>query len=96
MQERWLRPVTYARFWDRLERWWILKKAIDTPNCKPYMIRTSISSNRNAIREMTIELISDVDTFKSLDDLLEMNKIKMPKPRKTWWQKIMDFIKRRA
>ena len=94
MQERWLRPVTYARFWDRLKRWWVLKKAIDTPNCKPYVIQTSINSKRNWLRQMTIELISDVDTFKSLDDLIMINRIKMPKPKPTLWQRIKMWFLR--
>ena len=34
-------PVTYPRFWDRLERWWVLKDAIDTPSCKPPKVDTS-------------------------------------------------------
>ena len=96
MGQRWLKPITYARFWDRLKRWWVLKKAIDTPNCRPNNICTSIYSKRNAVREITVQIISNVDTVPTLDDLIEMNRIKMPKPRKTWWQKLIEFFKRRA
>jgi hypothetical protein len=42
----------------------------------------------------------DLDDYikmdKSLDELIKMNKIKMPKPKPTLWQRIIRFLKKRA
>ena len=97
MEIRWEKPVTYARFWDRLERWWKLYDAIYTPNCRPANICSSVKSKRNGFRKIVIDSISDVDTSKSLDDQLEMNRIQMPKPHHSWWRKLLQwFYKKRA
>ena len=74
MEEKNLTSVTYPRFWDRLERWWCLEKAIKTPSCK-----------------------TKIQTDKSLDELLEMNRIQMPKPKQTLWRKLVKWLsKKRA
>lgn len=95
MQEQWKKPVTYARFWDRLERWWKLKTAIETPNVK--LCNTETSLEKNTWRELVMLALCDEDLddyiqIKSLDDLLEMNRIKMPKPKPTVWQRIKKWF----
>ena len=95
MQEQWKKPVTYARFWDRLERWWKLKTAIETPNARLCNKETSV--DKNTWRELVMLALCDEDLddyiqIKSLDDLLEMNRIIMPKPKPTLWQRIKKWF----
>lgn len=100
MQEQHKKPITYARFWDRLHKWWKLKAAIETPNTKIYTKETSI--DKNTWREFVMLALCDEDLDdyikmdKSLDELIKMNKIKMPKPKPTLWQRIIRFLKKRA
>lgn len=96
MQEQWKKPVTYARFWDRLERWWKLKTAIETPNVK--LCNTETSLEKNTWREFVMLALCDEDLddyiqIQSLDELIKMNRIKMPKPKPTLWQRIKKLLK---
>lgn len=98
MQEQWNKPITYARFWDRLKFWWKLKTAIETPNTKLCTKETSI--DKNEWREFVMLALCDADLddyiqIKSLDDLLKMNRIIMPKPKPTLWDKFKKRIKRK-
>lgn len=92
MQEQWKKPITYARFWDRLERWWQLKIAIETPNTKLCNTESSLETNQR--REFVIKTAyKDSIQIQPLDDLLKMNRIKMPKPKPTLWQRIKKLLK---
>lgn len=95
MREAWKEPVTYARFRDRLQRWWILKDAIYTPSMernKP----TSIESNEWRDFVMLTQDCLEVDTTKDLDGLIQMNRIQMPKPKPTLWQRIKRWFLRKC
>lgn len=89
------RPVTYARFWDRLERGWVLKEAIYTPNRSVNRKSTSLESNQWRDFIMFTQDCGEVDTTKDLDELMNMNRIQMPKPKPTLWQRIKRWILRK-
>lgn len=95
MQMQWKKSITYARFWDRLQRWWQLKTAIETP-CV-YMRKKETSKGTNPRRKFIIKSTYDEDTVKTqntLDELITMNRIKMPKPKPTLWQRIKKLFKK--
>ena len=101
MNEKWKSPITYARFWDRLHNWWQLKVAIETPNTRLANKETSI--DKNTWREFVMLALCDEDLDekliqidKTLDEIMEMNKIKMPKPKPTLWQRIIRLFKKGA
>lgn len=49
---------------------------------------------QDAVRRRTINRLENIQIL-DLDDLIEMNQIKMPKPRKTLFQKIKSWIKKK-
>ena len=49
---------------------------------------------QDAVRRKTINRLENIQIL-DLDDLIEMNQIKMPKPRKTLLQKVREWIKKK-
>ena len=49
---------------------------------------------QDAVRRRTINRLENIQIL-DLDDLIEMNQIKMPKPRKTLLQKVREWIKKK-
>lgn len=97
MEEKWEKPVTYPRFWDRLQRWWVLKIAIETPNSHP---RLETSLPTTAWRSVTLAVMDELyddttHTDKTLDELIEMNRIQMPKPKPSLWKRIKRLFSRK-
>ena len=90
-------PVTYATFQRRLKKM-NLHDAIYTPRAE-YQVKHRFENKtpiQDAVRRKQINKSENIQIL-DLDHLrkLEMNQIKMPKPRKTLFQRIIEWIKRK-
>ena len=92
-----LSPVNYATFTRRLKKM-NLHDAIYTPRAEYQVKHRFYDKNpiQDAIRRKQINKEENIQIL-DLDHLrkLEMNQIKMPKPRKTLLQKVREWIKKK-
>jgi hypothetical protein len=88
-------PVTYASFTRRLKKM-NLHDAIYMPRVEYQVRDTNKTPIQDAIRRRQINKEENIQIL-DLDNLrkLEMNQIKMPKPRKTLLQKVREWIKQK-
>ena len=88
-------PVTYATFQRRLKKM-NLHDAIYTPRVEHQEKDKKRTPIQDAIRRRQINKEENIQIL-DLDHLmkLEMNTIKMPKPRKTLFQRIREWIKKK-
>ena len=95
MREMWEEAVTYPRFYDRLKRWWVLKKAIYTPQSTKGR-QEEKDLLRDVYRRHVVEFISgDIDISPTLDELIHMNRIQMPKPKPSFWKRLKRWFSRK-
>ena len=90
-----LSPVNYASFTRRLKKM-NLHDAIYMPRVEYNVKHRFYDRNliQDAIRRKQINKEENIQIL-DLDDLIEMNQIKMPKPRKTLLQKVREWIKKK-
>ena len=88
-------PVSYSNFVNRLKKM-DLHDAIYTPRVERQVRDTNKTPIQDAIRRRQINKEENIQIL-DLDHLrkLEMNQIKMPKPRKTLFQRIREWIKQK-
>ena len=88
-------PVSYSNFVNRLKKM-NLHDAIYTPRAERQVRDTNKTPIQDAIRRRQINKEENIQIL-DLDNLrkLEMNQIKMPKPRKTLFQRIREWIKQK-
>jgi len=88
-------PVNYATFTRRLKKM-NLHDAIYMPRVEYQVRDTKKTPIQDAIRRRQINKSENIQIL-DLDHLrkLEMNTIKMPKPRKTLLQKVREWIKKK-
>lgn len=72
----------------------ILYDAIYTPRVERQVRDTNKTPIQDAIRRKQINKEENIQIL-DLDNLVEMNTIKMPKPRKTLLQKVREWIKKK-
>jgi hypothetical protein len=71
-----------------------LHDAIYTPRVEYQVRDTKKTPIQDAIRRKQINKSENIQIL-DLDHLVEMNQIKMPKPRKTLFQRIREWIKQK-
>ena len=88
-------PLSYSAFVNRLKKM-NLHDAIYTPRAEFQVRDTNKTPIQDAIRRKQINKEENIQIL-DLDHLrkLEMNQIKMPKPRKTLLQKVREWIKKK-
>lgn len=86
-------PVSYSNFVNRLKKL-NLHDAIYKPRVDFQVRDTDKYPIQDAVRRKTINRLENIQIL-DLDDLIEMNTIKMPKPRKTLLQKVREWIKKK-
>jgi len=86
-------PVSYSNFVNRLKKL-NLHDAIYKPRVDFQVRDADKYPIQDAVRRRTINRLENIQIL-DLDDLIEMNQIKMPKPRKTLFQKIKSWIKKK-
>jgi len=88
-------PLSYPAFVNRLKKM-NLHDAIYTPRVERQVRDTNKTPIQDAVRRKQINKEENIQIL-DLDHLmkLEMNTIKMPKPRKTLFQKIKSWIKKK-
>ena len=88
-------PVSYSNFIGRTKKM-SLYDAIYTPRVEYQVRDTNKTPIQDAIRRRQINKEENIQIL-DLDHLrkLEMNQIKMPKPRKTLFQRIREWIKQK-
>ena len=88
-------PLSYPAFVNRLRKM-NLHDAIYTPRVESQVRYTDKTPIQDAIRRKQINKEENIQIL-DLDHLrkLEMNQIKMPKPRKTLLQKVREWIKQK-
>lgn len=88
-------PTSYSNFVNRLKKM-NLHDAIYTPRVERQVRDTNKTPIQDAIRRRQINKEENIQIL-DLDHLmkLEMNTIKMPKPRKTLLQKVREWIKKK-
>ena len=89
-------PLSYSAFVNRLRWWMSLYDAIYTPRAEFQVRDTNKTPIQDAVRRRQINKEENIQIL-DLDHLrkLEMNQIKMPKPRKTLLQKVREWIKKK-
>ena len=93
----WNHPTSYSNFVNRLRKWMNLHDAIYTPRVEWHVRDVNKTPIQDAIRRRVINQQENIQIL-DLDNLrkLEMsNTIKMPKPRKKWYIRLLDFFKRK-
>ena len=86
-------PISYSNFVNRLKKL-NLHDAIYTPRVERQVRDADKYPIQDAVRRRTINRLENIQIL-DLDDLIEMNQIKMPKPRKTLLQKVREWIKKK-
>ena len=88
-------PTSYSNFVNRVHKM-TLYDAIYTPRVERQVRDTNKTPIQDAIRRRQINKEENIQIL-DLDHLmkLEMNTIKMPKPRKTLFQRIREWIKKK-
>ena len=88
-------PTSYSNFVNRVKKM-NLHDAIYTPRVERQVRDTNKTPIQDAIRRRQINKEENIQIL-DLDHLmkLEMNTIKMPKPRKTLFQRIREWIKKK-
>lgn len=88
-------PLSYPAFVNRLKKM-NLHDAIYTPRVESQVRDTNKTPIQDAVRRKQINKEENIQIL-DLDHLrkLEMNQIKMPKPRKTLFQRIREWIKQK-
>ena len=88
-------PISYSNFVNRLKKM-NLHDAIYTPRVERQVRDTNKTPIQDAVRRRQINKEENIQIL-DLDHLrkLEMNQIKMPKPRKTLFQRIREWIKQK-
>ena len=88
-------PTSYSNFVNRVKKM-NLHDAIYTPRVERQVRDTNKTPIQDAIRRRQINKEENIQIL-DLDNLrkLEMNTIKMPKPKKTLFQRIIGWIKRK-
>ena len=88
-------PLSYPAFVNRLKKM-NLHDAIYTPRVEYQVKHRFYDKNpiQDAIRRKQINKSENIQIL-DLDHLVEMNTIKMPKPRKTLLQKVREWIKKK-
>jgi len=88
-------PVSYSNFIGRTKKM-SLYDAIYMPRVEYQVRDTNKTPIQDAIRRKQINKAENIQIL-DLDNLrkLEMNQIKMPKPRKTLLQKVREWIKQK-
>ena len=71
-----------------------LHDAIYTPRVESQVRDTNKTPIQDAVRRKQINKEENIQIL-DLDHLVEMNQIKMPKPRKTLFQRIREWIKQK-
>ena len=86
-------PISYSNFVNRLKKM-NLHDAIYTPRVERQVRDTNKTPIQDAVRRRQINKEENIQIL-DLDHLVEMNQIKMPKPRKTLFQRIREWIKQK-
>ena len=86
-------PTSYSNFVNRLKKM-NLHDAIYTPRVERQVRDTNKTPIQDAVRRKQINKEENIQIL-DLDHLVEMNQIKMPKPRKTLFQRIREWIKQK-
>ena len=86
-------PLSYPAFVNRLKKM-NLHDAIYMPRVEYQVRYTDKTPIQDAVRRRQINKEENIQIL-DLDHLVEMNQIKMPKPRKTLFQRIIEWIKRK-
>ena len=89
----WNHPTSYSNFVNRLKKM-NLHDAIYTPRVERQVRDTNKTPIQDKIRRKQINKEENIQIL-DLDHLVEMNQIKMPKPRKTLLQKVREWIKKK-
>ena len=86
-------PTSYSNFVNRLKKM-NLHDAIYQPRVERQVRDTNKTPIQDAVRRRQINKEENIQIL-DLDHLVEMNQIKMPKPRKTLLQKVREWIKQK-